>query len=185
MWTSNINRTLSIECFQSNAFNWTLSIKRFQSNAFNRMLSIERFNRTLPKYIGCPYNWQFLPLWIRHIPTKFCAFRQGKSLLSVLCKDWDSSLCWLSSSGKFIVCQHMCLVILFNSRVVSGCYCCYVLCVCHHFHPRAPTCTLAQSKSKEPGFLPWILDHFIYSLLWLVQWTSKEWWKAAQPKCKE
>ena len=72
---SNLNAfyrtgTLLIERIRSNAFNRKLSIKRFQSNAFNQMLSIERFqsnaffDQTLLIYIGCPHNWQFLPLWI-------------------------------------------------------------------------------------------------------------------------
>ena len=61
------NRTLSIQRFQSNAFIRTLSIKRLQLNALNRTLSFNRFqsntfNRTLLIYSGCPHNWQFLPL---------------------------------------------------------------------------------------------------------------------------
>ena len=59
MWTSNIDRTLLIECFQSNAFNRMLSIDCFQSNAFNQALSIKPFQSNA-------LNWT---LWIKRFQS--------------------------------------------------------------------------------------------------------------------
>ena len=64
------NRKRLIESIQSKAFSWKRSIESVQSKAFNKKRSIESvqvwskaFDRKRSIDIGCPHNWQFLPLW--------------------------------------------------------------------------------------------------------------------------
>ena len=62
----------SIESVRLKAFNWQRSIESVWSKVFDRKRSIKSvwvwskaFNRKPSIKIGCPHNWQFLPLCIR------------------------------------------------------------------------------------------------------------------------
>ena len=77
-------RKHSFERVQLKAFNQKRSIESVQLKAFNRKRSIESvqvgskaFNRKHVINIGCPHNWQFLPLWshgqVQAVKSKFTA----------------------------------------------------------------------------------------------------------------